>query len=223
MCADEHRPHSGGVPLLSTMRFDSHRLHAGLGQVRRAARGPLPPAAFAALLSPWFRPAAGATMCADEHRPHPGPVQLLSTMRFNSNRLHVALGPGSPRCADPLPPPHSPPSYRRRPAHHGCSPRSIARPPQALTSSTLGPSPPHSRSHTGPWPPPGSYSLDTWPSPSISTWTLAATPPRSSSVNTGPSQPPGFYYPDTGPPGPCRPAPAPSTPQAWPSPSTGSY
>ena len=48
-------------------------------------------------------------------------------MLFDSHHLHVALGPGPPRCAGPAgPSPPSPPSCRRRPTHHGCSPRSIA-------------------------------------------------------------------------------------------------
>ena len=49
-------------------------------------------------------------------------------MLFDSHHLHVALGPGPPRCAGPAgPSPPSPPSCRRRPTHHGCSPWNIAR------------------------------------------------------------------------------------------------
>ena len=210
------------------------------GRVRHAARGPLRgPAAsqaaslavspslavFTALLSP--SPLSPQVFVV-EHRPHPGGVQLLSTMRSDHRCLHVALGTGPPRCAEAS----CPRRLRRQPvavapqppAHSGCSLRRIARPPlpQAPTTLTLGPSPPHPPSlNSGPWSPPGSYYHHTWPSPSISTWTFASTPPHSSSLNTGPSQPPGFRYPDTGPSRPRRPAP--STPQAWPLQSTGSY
>ena len=58
------------------------------GRVRRAARGPPPLVDFTALLSPSPH---SPRVFAEEHRPHPGGVQLLSTMRSDHRRLHVAL------------------------------------------------------------------------------------------------------------------------------------
>ena len=143
------------------------------GRVRHAARGPLRgPAAsqaaslavspslavFTALLSP--SPLSPQVFVV-EHRPHPGGVQLLSTMRSDHRCLHVALGTGPPRCAEAS----CPRRLRRQPvavapqppAHSGCSLRRIARPP----------------------PPPGSYYLDTGPiastHPLPQHWALAAT------------------------------------------------
>ena len=110
-------PRRRGVPqafLLSTMRFNHHRLHVALGPEPPRSTGPAAPAAFAVLLSPSLHPAAEG-------------LQLLSTMLFDSHRLHVALGRVRRAARGLLPLPPSPPSYRRRPTHHEYSQRSIAR------------------------------------------------------------------------------------------------
>ena len=90
------------------------------GRVRRAARGPPPLVAFTALLSP--SPPHSPRVFAEEHRPHPGGVQLLSTMRSDHRRLHwhIALGPGPPRCAGPA----APRRLRRPPAAAAVAPPS---------------------------------------------------------------------------------------------------
>ena len=81
------------------------------GRVRHAAQGPLPLAAFTALLSP---SASSPRVFAKELRPHPGGGQLLSTMLFDSHHLLVTLGPDPPRWAEPAgPSPPSSPSCRR--------------------------------------------------------------------------------------------------------------
>ena len=103
--------------LLSTMRFNHHRLHVTLGPEPPRCAGPAAPAAFAVLLSPSLR----------RVRPAAEGLQLFSTMLFDSHRLHVALGRVRRAARGLLPLPPSPPSYRRRPTHHEYSQRSIAR------------------------------------------------------------------------------------------------
>jgi hypothetical protein len=69
-------PTAGGVPLLSTMLFDSHYLHVALGPGPPRCAGPAAPRR---LHCPPVLPHSPRSF-AVEHRQHPGGVQLLSTM-----------------------------------------------------------------------------------------------------------------------------------------------
>ena len=128
-CGASPAPRRGAASSNHALRpLTSPRRPRGPSRVSHAAQGPLPLAAFTALLSP---SPSSPRVFAEEHHPHPGGVPLLSTMRSDHCRLHVTLvapraGSATPRKAR-CPRPPSPPCYHHRTAHHGCSPRSIAR------------------------------------------------------------------------------------------------
>ena len=115
-------PRRGAAAFNHALRQSSSPRHSRAGSTALGgARWPL--ASFTALLAP---SSLSSRLFAVEHRPHPGGVQLLSTMRSNHRRLHVALaaplaGSATQRKAR-FPSPPSQPCYRHRRAHHGCSP-----------------------------------------------------------------------------------------------------